>query len=49
MSELHNRGGARIGSGRPKTEETKMMRIPLSLVSAVEFCFKPLYQKLYAF
>jgi hypothetical protein len=39
MSELHNRGGARIGSGRPKTEETKMMRIPLSLVSAVE-CLK---------
>jgi len=39
MSELHKRGGARIGSGRPKTEETKMMRIPLSLVSAVE-CLK---------
>jgi len=36
MSELHNRGGVRIGSGRPKTEETKMMRIPLSLVPAVE-------------
>jgi len=36
MSKLNKRGGVRIGSGRPKTEETKMMRIPLSLVSAVE-------------
>ncbi len=39
MSELHKREGARIGSGLPKTEETKMMRIPLSLVFAVE-CLK---------
>jgi len=36
MSELHKRGSACIGSGRPKAEETKVMRIPLSLVSAVE-------------
>jgi len=36
VSELHNRGGASIDSGHPKTEETKVMRIPLSLVPAVE-------------
>jgi hypothetical protein len=31
------RGGKRKGAGRPKTkEETKVMRIPLSLVAAVK-------------
>lgn len=35
------RGGARKGAGRPKTkEDTKVMRIPLSLVKQVEKLIK---------
>ena len=36
-NKIENRGGVREGAGRPKTkEDTKVMRVPLSLVPNVE-------------
>lgn len=42
MSDVktENRGGKRVGAGRPKQEETKMMRIPSSLVDQVKALIK---------
>jgi hypothetical protein len=33
-------GGKRSGSGRPKSEETKLVRVPLSLVQQVKDLIK---------
>lgn len=37
---MKNRGGSRPGAGRPKSEKTKVMRIPISLVPTVEKLIK---------
>jgi hypothetical protein len=35
MELLNTHGGKRVGSGRPRTEETKVIRVPLGCLNAV--------------
>lgn len=36
-----NRGGARKGAGRPKKEDTKVIRVPVSKVKEIKHLISP--------
>ena len=36
MSEKMKKGGAQPGAGRPQKEKTKLVRIPISILTEVE-------------